>query len=533
MYACVRSARVPELAKDVAAQFSPRLQRYGAEAVVFDVSGLGRLLGPPDVVAAEIAHAARAQLPALLSEPSAFDSGGGGAGPPRFVSRYGLRVQAHPTEHGRVCSTGGALPEDVSRTLRDRELRLSSPESRAPGPGKWLPLRRAGIRVTVAPTQVCALLLSLAGEPTAVVIADEAGALAPLPLRRLQQLLAGIHGVTVLRGPRAGAAPGTGPPGWPAWPACAKAFDMLQRWGVRTLGEFAALPAAELSARMGQAGVALQLVARGRDPHPLVPDPEVPRFVERMELEWPIDGLEPLSFVLARLLDPLSGALERADRAAAAIRLELRLVDRTTHVRVLQLPAALREARVLRTLLLLDLESHPPAAAIDVVRVEADPAPGRVVQYSLLERATASVETLATLTARLGALVGEARCGTPVLLETHRPDAFELRRFDGGGRAAAVSVAGPAIVPALRRFRPPVAVRVRVDRGRPAHVAIDRRGMPGGEIVQAAGPWRTSGGWWTREQPWDRDEWDVELRDGTVCRLHREQGVWFMEGVMD
>jgi protein ImuB len=259
-----------------------------------------------------------------------------------------------------------------------------------------------------------------------------------------------------------------------------------------------------------------------------------------MELEWPIETLEPLSFVLARLLDPLSSALERADRAAAAIRLDLRLVDRTTHARMLQFPAAMRDARVLRTLLLLDLESHPPSAGIDIVEIEIDPAPGRVVQYSLLERAMPSAETLATLTARLGALVGETRCGTPILLDTHRPDAFEMRRFDGAAirmpsNAGLRTADRATLLPCLRRFRPPVAVRVTIDRGRPAHIAIDRRGMPGGQVVQAAGPWRSSGGWWTHDAPWNRDEWDVELRDASVCRLFqdRESGVWFMDGVVD
>ena len=97
--------------------------------------------------------------------------------------------------------------------------------------------------------------------------------------------------------------------------------------------------------------------------------------MQSIELEWPIDALEPLSFVLARLLDPLSAALERADRGGAALRLDLRLVDRTMHARVLQLPAAMRDPRVLRTLLLLDLESHPPSARIDIVTIEIDPAP--------------------------------------------------------------------------------------------------------------------------------------------------------------
>jgi protein ImuB len=244
-----------------------------------------------------------------------------------------------------------------------------------------------------------------------------------------------------------------------------------------------------------------------------------------------------LSFVFARLLDPLSAALEHADRGAAAIRLDLRLTDRTVHTRLLQLPAAMRDARVLRTLLLLDLESHPPAAAVDVVTIEADPAPARIIQYSLLERALPSAETIATLTARLDALVGADRCGSPVLLDTHRPDAFRMVTFSAGPRAQLerrVSHAAPKRRVVLRRFRPPVAVRVTLAQGRPMQVAIDRQGMPGGRVVQAAGPWRTSGGWW-ESAPWDGDEWDLTFRDGVACRISRDRlsGVWFLEGIFD
>jgi protein ImuB len=289
---------------------------------------------------------------------------------------------------------------------------------------------------------------------------------------------------------------------------------------------------------MGQDGVALQAVARGIDPAPLVPDPGVPRFVETIELEWPIEQLEALAFVLPRLLDPLAAALERADRGAAAIRVDLRLADRTTHARVLQLPAAMRDPRVLRTLVLLDLESHPPVAGIDVVTIEVDPAPARIIQYSLLERARPSAETVATLTARLHALVGESRCGTPALLDTHRPDGFELRRFTGERTAApGAGVAGRTGEGEclLRRFRPPLAIRVTVAHGRPVSIAIDRRGMPGGRVERAAGPWRTSGAWWDGSVHWDRDEWDVAVADGTVCRISRDRvsARWFMEAIVD
>jgi nucleotidyltransferase/DNA polymerase involved in DNA repair len=166
-------------------------------------------------------------------------------------------------------------------------------------------------------------------------------------------------------------------------------YETLDRWGIVTLGDLVALPAAELSSRLGRRGVALQRLARGLDPRPFVPDTETLRYIGRLELEWPLDTLEPLSFVFARLLDPLSTALERADRGAAAIRLDLRLTTRDTHARVLQLPAPMRDARVLRTLLLLDLEAGPPSAAVDVVSIELDPAPARITQFSLLERAVA------------------------------------------------------------------------------------------------------------------------------------------------
>ena len=501
LFACIRSNRASDNPMAIARDFSPRIERYGTGCVVLDVSGLGRLLGDAQAIGAEL-------------------------------------------------------------------------------------VRAGACRLSIAPTQVAAMLLALGHAGLTVVTTTDAAeaAVGELPLSVLRALLTDVHAVTDEAGAggrsfRSGAPHTRRAKGgthsdrtassWPSWLSCMKSLEVLQRWGLTTLRELTALPAGDLSARLGQAGPSLQRLARGVDPRPLVPDPGVPRFVQAIELEWPIDGLEPLSFVLARLLEPLSIALEQADRGAAALRLDLRLTDRSSHARVLQLPAAMRDARVLRTLLLLDLESHPPHAAIDIVTIEIDPAPARVVQYSLLERAMPSVETLATLNARLGALVGASRCGSAALLDTHRPDGFEMRRFapDAGRRTSHVApiVAPPHVAPhiargtshtapplnvaprtphvsvsllppTLRRFRPPVAVRVTVEHGAPVRVAVDRRGMPGGGVEQRAGPWRTSGAWWeTDGAGWDRDEWDVALSDGSMCRLFHDRRTerWFLDGVLD
>lgn len=321
-------------------------------------------------------------------------------------------------------------------------------------------------------------------------------------------------------------------------------LETLRRWGLRALGDLASLPGDAVAARLGQDGVQWQRLARGEDPRPLLAAVPDERFEQALDLEWPIDGLEPLSFVLGRLMEPLSAHLERRGRGAAVLHVRLHLVTREVHERSLQLPAPMRDARTLRTLALLDLESHPPSAAIDRVVVAVDPTPGRVVQFSLLTHPLPSPEQLSTLMARLTALMGEGRCGSPVGVDSWQPGAFAMKPFaprdssvihphgphgpqrhrntevnlsralvhvprGSEDREKAIDLCdsvplwpvevkdvakAPAV--ALRRFRFPVPARVRVERGKPSHVTTDRRGLGGGRVEMCAGPWRTSGSWW-------------------------------------
>ena len=214
-----------------------------------------------------------------------------------------------------------------------------------------------------------------------------------------------------------------------------QALDVLRRWGIRTLEQYAALPVAELASRLGPLGPRWQHAALGHDMTPLVPLVDDEPFEASLALEWPVEGLEPLSFVLARVLEPLATRLERADRGAAVLHTELHLTSRTQHRRTLQLPSPMRDPKTLRTLILLDLESHPPDAAVDRVVVRVEPTPGRIVQWSLLERAQPSPEQVSTLLARLSALMGESHVGTPQLVDSWRPGAFAMRALQGMGLA--------------------------------------------------------------------------------------------------
>lgn len=308
----------------------------------------------------------------------------------------------------------------------------------------------------------------------------------------------------------------------------------FRRWGLRTLGDLASLPPPDLAARLGREGAMLQAIARGEDHGPLVPLAPDERFEATLALEWPIEGLEPLSFVLGRLADPVCADLDRRGRAAAAISLELRLVTRDTWVRRQELPTPIKDPRTLRTLVLLDLESHPPPAGIDAVTLRAEPTPARSLQHSLLERARPAPEQISTLVARLTALMGEGRVGSPASLDSHRPDAVRLARFDPDARRQTPDFTWQVTGPALRRLRQPAVATVTLEDGRPVRLRVSRPDLPDGRIETCAGPWRTSGEWWAGTS-WDRDEWDVALDGGTVCRLFRDRRKdrWFVEGMYD
>jgi protein ImuB len=419
-------------------------------------------------------------------------------------------------------------------------------------------------RVAIASTQTAAALLAL-GRPGLTVVepGQEEKALAPLSItvldryEKLQASASAREQSGELRRDLAEAASGRegGPlaPGSSGWhhprsthqasrpkPRAGenRQLEILTKWGIRTLGAFAAIAGPEVFERLGDRGLQWQALARGVDARPLVPWVDEVPFEAALELEWPIEGLEPLSFVLARLFEPLSERLEQADRGAAVIHTSLRLTTRRVHARTLPLPAPMRDAKTLRTLVLLDLETHPPDAPIDTVRVLIEPTPGRVLQWTLLERAQPAPEQVSTLIARLSALMGDTHVGSPQLVDSWKPGAFEMAAFqvEEVPTVPEVPKGEDAEVPsALRRFRFPIPTRVTVQEGRPIRVTTDRQGFSSGAIAQAAGPWRTSGEWWQDGQAWDRDEWDVAMADGTVYRLVVERGVgqWFLEGIVD
>jgi protein ImuB len=405
-------------------------------------------------------------------------------------------------------------------------------------------VRGLRVHVALAATHTAAAILALARPGITVVAAGrQAAALAPLPIGLLEQLEKNDDQRRARRDRRELDLSEI---------SAGSAVSALKRWGGCTLGELAGLPAAELVARLGRGALAWQAIARGEDMRPLVPALPEERFEGTLDLEWPIEALESLSFVLTRLLEPLSTRLERCDRGVAVLHVRLRLGPGEIYTRRLELPTPMRDVRTLRTLALLDLESHPPPAPIESVTIAFDPTPGRVLQHTLFARAHPTPEQLSTLLARLGALMGQDRIGAAATVDSYRPGAFVMKpygieheqherrdrrdRREGLGQNSAGSASSALnVVSALRRCRQPVPARVVAEDDRPVRVTTDRRGYAGGSVVHAAGPWRTSGNWWEGQSAWNRDEWEVSLSDGGVYRIFRDRETegWFIDGIFD
>lgn len=305
--------------------------------------------------------------------------------------------------------------------------------------------------------------------------------------------------------------------------------ETLERWGIRRFHDLAALPPLGIAERLGPEGLHLRRLARGEVERNLVALPEPLDFADELDLDYPLELLEPLAFILARLLGGLATRLATRGLATDELGLRLQLENGFVHERTLRLPVPSLDQRAFLKLLQLDLAAHPPPAPVLQVRLEASPVKPRAAQSGLfLPLAPEPVKLELTL-ARIQAMVGEERVGSPELLDTHRPGAFHMTAFGRRGTAKTDRLSHDRVHLSLRVFRPPRAARVAIASGQPSFVAAE--GVRG-RVLELAGPWRTSGDWWTTD-PWERDAWDIALSDGALYRIYCAPPGWFVEGSYD
>ena len=322
---------------------------------------------------------------------------------------------------------------------------------------------------------------------------------------------------------------------------------ILHKWGIHTLGQLAALDKEQLGARLGPEGVRLWERANGRSNRLLkfVQRPE--SFEESFEFEHEIETAQPLLFMLRRFLEQLALRLTAVYLVVKEITLRITFSNKERYERCFKIPQPTNDVDLLFRMLHTHLENFRSEHPIVAVSLDAQPIKPASQQFGLFETALKNPQQLYETLARLTALVGADRVGTPVLEETHRPDAFRIEPFvwklnadefphrrasaraplpEGEGRVATCS--GSSRV-ALRRFRPVASASVLLSENVAAHI---RSVNINGKVVDQRGPYLLSGNWWD-ENAWAHAEWDLQLENGALCRGHRTGETWEVAGVYD
>ena len=303
--------------------------------------------------------------------------------------------------------------------------------------------------------------------------------------------------------------------------------ETFVQWGVPTLGALAALPETALISRLGQEGKRLRLLARGEATHLFLPLEATFQLQERMELDSPVEVLESLLFVVSAMLEQLTLRANLRALALASATLTLALEGGGTHTRMVRPALPSNDRTLWLKLIHLDLEAHPPDAAILALTLAAEAGITSKVQLGLFSPQTPEAARLDVTLARIRAIVGEEAVGRAVLSDTHRLDGFRMEPFrvpnlpgfspgrgTGRGRRPSPVASLPTKLganrAAMRQLRPAEAISVTMRDGRPETFFFRGERYT---VERAYGPWLASGDWWSVTR-WNLQQWDVVARCG-------------------
>jgi protein ImuB len=308
----------------------------------------------------------------------------------------------------------------------------------------------------------------------------------------------------------------------------------LSLWGIHTLGMLAALPEKELIARIGQEGKRLRLLARGELPHLFMPHEPVLTLEESIDLDMPVELLDSLLFVIGVMLEQLTLRASARVLALASATITLSLEGGQFYTRTVRPTLPTNDRHIWIKLIHLDLEAHPPRAAILSLTMKAEPGNTSKVQLGLFSSQLPEASRLDVTLARISAIVGEDWVGCAVLEDTHQPDGFRMEPFSLSSKPVATLVSSQPRS-AMRRLRPAESTTVTLRENRPATFVFQQKRFI---IEQAYGPWMMSGDWWNSNL-WNLQQWDLLARshDGSslCCCLAHElvHNCWLMVALYD
>jgi protein ImuB len=318
--------------------------------------------------------------------------------------------------------------------------------------------------------------------------------------------------------------------------AAAEMIRILFLLGVKTLGDFARIPASTIGPRFGAFGVELHRRARGAASSIFRPFEPSLTYREAWESEEPVSNVEPLLFVTKNLLARLEAQMQKNLESALQMVLYLETEDSKETEVSIPLHRPLRKAPVLfeivrERLSALTLDSPVISMAIEI----SLPVRSRGTQFHLFDAHEQQSERLDELLGRLVGKLGPTVVSAAALRERHRPEtAWEAAAFEP--RSIGDTLKGVPMRKGVLLGRPTLILPS------PQPLRLERR--EGGSILHSErerfvvrgmkGPERLAGEWWS-EKPLARDYFVAETKGGEqlwIFQNHPDRQL-FLHGYFD
>jgi protein ImuB len=326
---------------------------------------------------------------------------------------------------------------------------------------------------------------------------------------------------------------------------------LLTRLGIRTLGDFAALPADAVASRFGEAGVAAYRLACGEQPRPLAVSVPPDDLAVTADFDPPQPLAEPVVFAAKALAERLHAVLAARGMSCVRIDVQVSWADGRRIGRLWRHDGLLTAVQVADRVR-WQLEGVAAAAADDgdgggitMLRLVPDQL-GRAAGQQLALWGDAVIPDRAARAAmRVQALLGQDAVlrpvpsgGRSVRDQMHLcPFGADLEPRRPAGRPWPGRISGPAPAVVYPEPRParvtdaagePVTVSGRCAvSGAPAGLAVD--GGPPLAVTGWAGPWPLAERWWDPDGAVREARFQLISDDGRAWLAAVRDGAWQVE----
>ena len=306
-------------------------------------------------------------------------------------------------------------------------------------------------------------------------------------------------------------------------------LGVFEALGLRSVRDLKQIPESDLIERYGGGFKDVLDLIRNQAQYVLTPNFKENYVIWSYQLDFPVNDAEQLIFIIRHGLEKVFVETERYGLKTERIGMTFELEDQTSKDYEIKVSFPTLDIKFWLRVITLRINSEAPEAGITSIRLTSHFIRPRTVQKGLFSAPKPQPESLLLTVLKIKKVVGEENVGVPSILDRRIPGAFTLdpAKLPRGDEKPDGKKFPPAIV--LNYFTPPLSADVMVNQNRLIYL---RTKSFQGKVREYSGVWIGSSQWWNDDN-WSSREWDVELEEGGIYRLLRNNDGWFVTGEYD